>query len=319
MKQVHKSAVKFVERIIDAVLSPKTDSWALVLEGGAMRCTFTAGLLDSLHENCVEKFDYVVGVSAGAACAASFAAGQRGRMQDILLNYLTDRRFLDYSRAFKSKKSILDLGYAIRDISTIHVPLDVKALGKSSMRVFAGLTNIKNCESEFVELNEENAIDALVASCNLPFLSRGLVKFNGEEYLDGGLVDPIPVKKAIELGANKIVVVMTRPEAYREKPKLFMKAILTKVFGSSEQVQELLQHEHTIYNNSKIFVELFESDDVELLVVCPPVDFGLELLTRNKGSLLQGYAEGFIAGNELSRKLQNFTDFRPNDSEKMFF
>lgn len=323
MKQVSKTAAKkaakIVDRIIDAVLSPKTDTWALVLEGGAMRCIFTAGLLDSLHENCVEKFDYVVGVSAGAACAASFAAGQRGRMQDIFINYLTDHRFLDYSRAFKSKKSILDLGYAIRDISTIHVPLDVKTLAKSSMKVYAGLADVEDCRAEFVELDEENAIPAIIASCNLPFLSRGTVNFNGRHYLDGGLIDPIPVQKAIDLGANKIVVVLTRPKGYREGPKILMKALLTRVFGSSPKVQELLENEHIYYNKCKVFVELFESDDVELLVICPPDGYKVDLLTRNKANLLEGYAEGFIAGNELSKKLQNYADFHQNTNEKMFF
>ncbi|MCM8531201.1 MAG: patatin family protein [Lentisphaeraceae bacterium] len=323
MKQVHKtaakSAAKFVDRIIDAVLSPKTDTWALVLEGGAMRCIFTAGLLDSLHENYVEQFDYVVGVSGGAACAASFAANQRGRMQNIFINYLTDNRFLDYSRAFDSNKSILDLGYAIRDISTIHVPLDIEALAASSMKVYAGLTNIEDCTAEYVELNEENAMQALIASCNIPFLSRTTITFNGKEYIDGGLLDPIPVQKAIDLGANKIVVVLTRPEGFREPPKTLMKALLNKVFGSSEKVKSLLLHEHTIYNNCKVFVELFESEDVELIVVTPPQDFKVDLLTRNKNSLLQGYADGFIAGNELSKKLQSYNDFDSKSGEKMFF
>ena len=72
MKQVSKTAAKkaakIVDRIIDAVLSPKTDTWALVLEGGAMRCIFTAGLLDSLHENCVEKL----------WCLANFCSLQQG-------------------------------------------------------------------------------------------------------------------------------------------------------------------------------------------------------------------------------------------------
>ena len=220
---------------------------------------------------------------------------------------------------FKSKKSILDLGYAIRDISTIHVPLDVKTLAKSSMKVYAGLADVEDCRAEFVELDEENAIPAIIASCNLPFLSRGTVNFNGRHYLDGGLIDPIPVQKAIDLGANKIVVVLTRPKGYREGPKILMKALLTRVFGSSPKVQELLENEHIYYNKCKVFVELFESDDVELLVICPPDGYKVDLLTRNKANLLEGYAEGFIAGNELSKKLQNYADFHQNTNEKMFF
>ena len=319
MENVRKTAARLVDKLFDAVLAPKKETWALVLEGGAMRCIFTAGFLDSIHENCIEKFDFVVGVSAGAACGASFAAGQRGRMQDIFLNYLTDSRFLDYSRAFKSKKSILDLGYAIRDISVKHVPLDVDALDDSKMKIYAGLTNIEKGEAEYTLLDKKNAIDAIIASCNIPFLSRTAISFNGKRYLDGGLTDPIPVKKAIELGATKIVVVLTQPEGYRAHPRLLMKAFLNKFFGTSSQVEQMIKHEHTIYNHSKIYVELFDTPDVELLVVAPPEGCKVDLLTRNKGLLLQSYAEGFVAGNELSKKLQNYSDFKENDKEKMFF
>jgi predicted patatin/cPLA2 family phospholipase len=319
LETVRKTAAKLVDKFFDAVLAPKKDTWALVLEGGAMRCVFTAGVLDSLHENCKERFDIVVGVSAGAACGASFAAGQRGRMQDIFLNYLTDNRFLDYARVFNSNKSILDLGYAIRDISTIHVPLDIDALQKSRMKVYAGLTDVIKGEAQFIELDEENAIGALIASCNIPFLSRSSVLFEGRKYLDGGLKDPIPVKKAIDLGANKIVVVLTQPHGFRASPRTLMKAVLKKLFGTSEEVEDMIRHEHTIYNNSKIYVELFDLSGVELLVVAPPPSYKVDLLTRNKGLLHQGYAEGFIAGNEIWRKLHKFPDFKHNEEEKRFF
>jgi len=319
MKGVRKTAAKLVDRFLDAVLSPKRDTWALVLEGGAMRCTFTAGVLDSIHENCIERFDMVVGVSGGAACAASFAAGQRGRMQNIFINYLTDNRFLDYSRVFNSDKSILDLGYAIRDVSTIHVPLDINRLHKSRMKIFAGLSNVHSGEAEYIELDAENAIDALVCSCNIPFLSKALVPYNGKEYIDGGILDPIPVRKAMELGANKIVLVLTQPHGYRESPRLFMKAVLNRFFGTSDKVEEMLRYEHTIYNNDKIYIELFDTPGVELIVVTPPADFKLDLLTRNRGLLHQGYAQGFIAGTELWKKLQNFPDFQRGESDKAFF
>ena len=319
MENVRKTAARLVDKFIDVVLAPKKDTWALVLEGGAMRCIYTAGFLDSIHENCFEKFDFVVGVSAGAACGASFAAGQRGRMQDIFLNYLTDSRFLDYSRVFNSRKSILDLGYAIRDISEKHVPLDVEALDKSKMQIYAGLTDVEKGESEYALLDKENAIDAIIASCNIPFLSRTAISFKGRKYLDGGLTDPIPVRKAIELGANKIVVVLTQPEGYRASPRLLMKSLLNKFFGTSNAVEQMIRHEHTIYNHSKIYVELFDTPGVELLVVAPPPEFKIDLLTRNKSLLLQSYAEGFIAGNELSKKLTNYTDFKESDQEKVFF
>ncbi|NQZ59022.1 MAG: patatin family protein [Lentisphaeraceae bacterium] len=319
MQSVRKTAAKLVDRFLDAVLAPERDTWALVLEGGAMRCIYTAGVLDSLHENCQNKFDMIVGVSAGAACAASFAAHQRGRMQDIFMNYLTDKRFLDYSRVFNSNKSILDLGFAIRDVSTIHVPLDIEALTKSRMKVFAGLTDIHAGEAEFLELNASNTIDALICSCNIPYLSRSTVPYQGKEYLDGGIMDPIPVRKAIEMGANKIVLILTQPHGFRQGPRVFIKAILKRFFGTSDKVEQMLRHEHTIYNNSKIFIELFESSDIELIVVSPAADFNISLLTRHKGLLHEGYAEGFIAGTELWKKLSSFTHFSQREPEKGLF
>ena len=316
---VRKTAAKLVDRFFDAVLAPERDTWALVLEGGAMRCIYTAGVLDSLHENCQNKFDMIVGVSAGAACAASFAARQRGRMQNIFMNYLTDKRFLDYSRVFNSNKSILDLGFAIRDVSTIHVPLDIDTLNQSRMKVYAGLTDIHAGEAEFLELNASNTIDALICSCNIPYLSRSTVPYQGKEYLDGGITDPIPVHRAIKMGANKIVIVLTQPHGFRQGPRVFMKAILKRFFSTSDKVEQMLRHEHTIYNNSKIFIELFENDDIELIVISPSNDFKVSLLTRDRALLHEGYAEGFIAGTELWKKLSNYKHFSQTEPEKGLF
>jgi len=275
----------------------------MVVEGGAMRCIFTAGVLDAIHESCYNKFDLIVSVSAGAACSASFTAGQKGRSQNIFLNYLSTRQFVNFSRLLQGDKSIMDLGYAIKEISTKALPLDFYRIRTSYTKLFLTLANAESGEAEFVLADNKNIVDALVATCNLPYLTRAPIEFQGKFYVDGGVANPIPVDHAIAMGANKIVVILTRPHGYRKKKRTLITSIMKRINRQFKELEELIQNEHEIYNSCKENVENFKPTDIELITVEPPADFTVDRLTTDKDKLLTGYAQGVIAGLELEKKL----------------
>ena len=125
MKSV--SPKKIIEKLMPGKRRKKT---ALILEGGAMRCVFTAGVLDAIQERAHNKFDFILSVSAAAGCAMSFLAGQKGRSQKIFINYLSTSQFIDFRRFLKGNH-IMDLGYAIREINETLVPVDMDAFAKA--------------------------------------------------------------------------------------------------------------------------------------------------------------------------------------------
>ena len=295
---------KIVEKVIDAVL-PKKEKWALVLEGGAMRSIFTAGVLDALQVHHSNTFDIVIGTSAGAACGAGFVAQQRRRMQNIFMNYLSGRRFLDFLRLFDGEKSVLDLNFAIRKIGEELVPLDLETLVNSKTKTYVTLTNIDKGEAEYLQLDRKNTFDALVATCNIPLLTPEPVVLNGLHYVDGGVADPIPLQAAVNLGATKVITVLTRPNGERQKSRKMVTAILKKLNPKFNHLQHFIEHEHAIYNRCKNFVENFNHPDVEQIIIAPPSDFRVDMLTRTPKILHEGYAQGFIAGLQLEAELKN--------------
>ena len=294
------NAKEFIRKLIPG--KPK-DRWGLVLEGGAMRCIFTAGVLDAIQETALDYFDYVIGVSAGTGCAMSYMSDQKGRSYKIFLNYLSTSQFIDFRR-FLQGNHIMDLGYAIREINEQLLPINLEKFQSSKTDFYTVLTDANTGEAFYVKPELDELMDSLVATCNLPYLTRSPAIFRDNKYVDGGVATPIPLQKALELGANKLVVVSTRPKGFRKKKSNFMKKLMGSFFNEFDNLQELIENDYANYNRDKSFLENFHSDEVELIVVEPPEGFPVERLTTKKEALLEGYAMGIIEGLKLSKKLK---------------
>lgn len=197
----------------------------LVLEGGAMRGMYTAGVLDVFLDNGI-SFDHVIGVSAGAISGVSFVSGQKGRTIRYNLKYCRDKRVMSFY-------SLLTTGDLVGDQFCYHEiperldPFDNASFQASPTKFYAVCTNLETGEAECVHLTDMfQQIDYLRASASMPYVSR-IVEIDGKKYLDGGCSDSIPVRKAMSMGIEKPVVVLTRPADYRKKPS---RSPLAKVY-----------------------------------------------------------------------------------------
>lgn len=280
----------------------KKEKWALVLEGGAMRCIFTAGVLDSIHETARNRFDFIVSVSAGSGCGVSFIADQKGRSQKIFVDYLSTSEFIDFRRFLKGRH-IMDLGYAIREINDKMLPINFEKFNASRTKFYTILTCAETGEAVVIEPKQEDLVEAVIASCNLPYLTTTPAVYKGRKFVDGGVADPIPVQDALDLGATKIVVVATRPRGFRKKQSKFFYKVMSPFFKDFKNLESLLTKDYTTYNSSKYFIENFQSDKAELILVEPPDDFAVDRLTTKREILMQGYAMGVVEGLKLSKKL----------------
>ena len=292
-------AKEFFKKLIPG---KKKEKWAMVLEGGAMRCIFTSGVLDAIHENYMKKFDYMISVSAGTGCGISFLADQKGRSQKIFLNFLSTRQFIDFRRFLKGNH-IMDLGYAIREINEKLLPVNMKKFEASKTEFYTVLTNADTGEAHYIRPKAENLMNALIASCNLPYLTRSPADYKGGRYVDGGIVAPIPLQKALDLGATKVVVIMTRPYGFRKERSTFLRKVMGTIFNEFDNLQDSIENDYINYNLNKVFVEEFISSEVDVILVYPPDDFPVERLTTKHGALLEGYAMGVIEGMKLADRL----------------
>jgi len=191
-------------------------SIGLVLEGGAMRGMYTAGVLDVFLDNDI-KVDGVVGVSAGVLFGVNYLSKQRGRVIRYNKKYVGDERYM-------GMKSLIKTGNVInKDFAFYEVPIkldvfDQETYGKSGVDFYATITNVETGKPEYVKVeNVFEQMEVLRATSAMPLLSE-FIEWDGKKYLDGGISDSIPVNKCKELGYDKIIVVLTRPIEYRKKP-----------------------------------------------------------------------------------------------------
>ncbi|MCD8217037.1 MAG: patatin family protein [Clostridiales bacterium] len=276
----------------------------VVMEGGASRTIFSCGVTDVFMDENIYP-DYLIGVSAGIAFGVSYASGQRGRNAEFTEKYMGDRRYMGVQHLLNPRKRCYyNLDFAFGEIPNKLVPYDYEALAAYPGKVVAVVTNIETGEPEYLEVPpEEIHWETTVASCALPVLFPPS-KINGNLYLDGGLVDPVPYKKAREEGCDRIVVILTRERGY-VKGKEKGTGIVNFAYRKYPKVVESMKNRAESYN--KLTEELFEEEKKgNLFVIAPRDTFGVGR-TEGKWELLgKLYQEGLDVARERMPELREY-------------
>lgn len=193
-----------------------TKSAALMLQGGSLRCLFTAGVLDVFMERGVE-FPCVGGVSAGALCGINYVSKQPGRTAQVNLDYVNDKRYMGLE-SFVKNRSVFNFDFLFGELSQELLPLDFETFYHSPQRYAAFSTDCRTGELTVHEKGvSEDILLGARASSSIPLLAP-MVEVDGRRCLDGGVASAVPVEWALDQGYEKIVVVLTRQKSYRKKP-----------------------------------------------------------------------------------------------------
>ena len=189
----------------------------LVLEGGGSRGIYTSGVLDVFMENGIE-FPYVIGVSAGSCNGASFLGKCIRRQHDITINYINDKRYMGMSHFIKNGE-YLNYDWIFGELSYDLMPLNHENFENSGAVYCCVVTNAKTGKAEYFypKTLRPYGCPEIRASCALPVFTRGC-EIDGELYYDGGLVDSIPLEKALDDGCEKAVVILTQCKGYVKQP-----------------------------------------------------------------------------------------------------
>ena len=186
----------------------------LVLEGGAMRGMYTAGVIDVFLENDI-KIDGIVAVSAGVLFGVNYMSNQKGRVLRYNKKYAADKKFMGM-RSFLTTGNIVNKKFAYYEVPFKLDIFDDETFKKSKTEMYATVTNLRTGQPEYKKLDSVfEQMELLRATSAMPFVSR-IVKLDNEKYLDGGVSDSIPVEKCKSLGYDKIIVVLTRTLDYRK-------------------------------------------------------------------------------------------------------
>ena len=238
----------------------KQQKTAFVLEGGAMRGLYSAGVLDVFMQNDIST-DAIYGVSAGALFGINFKSKQIGRAIRYNLKYAHEKNYMGlYSLV--TTGNIMNKEFCFDKLVNELDKFDFETFDNSPIDFFAVVTNVETGKAEYIKISDAKAgLEALRASGSMPFVSK-YVDINGAKYLDGAVSDPIPIQKAIDDGYEKIVVILTRPENYKKHKELmpyklfyrkypnFIKTAINQ-FENYNKTLELIKE---LENNGKIVV-----------------------------------------------------------------
>jgi predicted patatin/cPLA2 family phospholipase len=260
--------------------------------GGGVRDIYGAGVFDYLLDEGI-IFDYCIGVSAGSGNCASYIAGQKGRSKQFYLDYLTRKEALSLKNFLKTG-SVVDLNYVYGILCNEggENPLDYKSFAECKTRLTVVATDAQTGNPAYFNKADmtQNNYRVLMASSCLPVFCKP-VDINGKKYYDGGLSDPIPFKKALENGCDKIVVILTKPIGVplNKNRNASGAAMLKRKYPNfSESMKSASE---TYENQLKELIEL--SKQGSALILAPDDIMGLGTLTRDKEKLLALYQKGY--------------------------
>lgn len=236
----------------------------LVLEGGGMRGVYTAGVLEYFMEQ-EWYFPYVVGVSAGACNAVSYISRQPGRNKKVTIDYIGDHRYLSYRNLLRHK-SIFGMDFIFNELPNKLVPFDYDAFYRSPQQFAIGTTDAHTGEPVYYTKHQldQQTMPIVQASSSLPFVAQP-IHYDGRTLFDGGLVDPIPVKKSVADGNRKHIIVLTKEMGYRKTP--FKQRWLAKSFYPQyDGLVDVLVNRSEIYNGTLELVRQMEADGSAIVI-----------------------------------------------------
>lgn len=275
-----------------AVTQDYNDARALVVEGGAMRGIFAAGVLDGFMEKDFNPYDFCIGVSAGAVNLAAWLCGQKERNLKVFTDYSCRPEFISFGRLFTGGH-VLDLDW-LWDITIREIRLDLAAFSRQDTPFYVVTTDALTGEALYLPAEAGSLEHHLKASSALPVFYRGYPELLGRPMTDGGVSDSIPVIKAYEMGARDITVILSRPSGYRKKEK---KSLLNDLMlRDRPAIRRVMGERGRHYNRAVDFIESPPAD-CRISVISPPDDFSVGRTTRDSAVLREGYRMGRAAAD----------------------
>lgn len=275
----------------------------LVLEGGAMRGMYTAGVLDVLYAQGF-RFDAVIGVSAGAVFGPNFLSGQTGRVIRYNKRFIRDRRYKGLGCLIKTG-NLFSEDFAYDQVPRVLDVFDDEAFKASGVPFYAVVTDLETGRPEYMQVKSVfEDMDILRASASMPFVSRP-VAIHGREYLDGGVADSVPFEAMEKMGCQKQVVVLTRDMDYRKEP---MPSLPIKLYYRHHpQFRDQLLHRHDVYNDSIARLKVLEAQG-KVFVIRPTQPIEIGRVESDPEKLQQVYELGLRDARALLPSLARYME-----------
>lgn len=267
---------------------------ALFLEGGGVRCVFTAGVLDAFLDREI-FFDDVYGISAGAVVGLNYVSGQKGRTKTIFTQYLHDPRYSG-KKFFLTKGEFFNKDFIFDEIPNKLVPLDYNALWSSKSQLYTVVTDCQTGVVEYLPLPDDKLGVQRVqeAASSLPLLSKP-VHYNDKIYLDGGIAKPLLCHELLEQAYDEVLFVMTQKMGYQKQPEKAL-PLIKVLLHKYPSIAEHIARRHTVYNQTLAEINHLGETDQRVTVIRPVEPFNVKRVDSNMENANFAYEQGYEMG-----------------------
>ncbi len=275
----------------------------LVLEGGAMRGMFTAGVLDIIMDNNI-TVDGVIGVSAGAVFGCNFKSKQRGRTIRYNKKFAGDKRYCSLSSLIKTG-DLYNADFDYDELPNKLDPFDYDTFSNNPMEFIAVATDADTGKPVYHKCTTGRGDDMqwLRASASMPALSN-LVELDGMRLSDGGTTDSIPLKYFETLGYDRIIVVLTQPKGFIKKPNKLL-PFLRFALRKTPMLVKALENRHIMYNETTAYISDKEERG-EILVLRPESSLNIKAGEKDPEELERVYQEGIKVAKKQIVEIRSF-------------
>jgi predicted patatin/cPLA2 family phospholipase len=263
----------------------------LILEGGGLRGNYTAGVLRFFVDKGL-FFPYVIGVSIGACNGSNYVARQPERNRIVNTRYVRDPRFLSYRRLLTGG-GLFGMAFVFGTIPLQLAPFDFERFFASDQRHITTATDCvtgQPCYFEKDHLGPADFLRVLQAGCSLPLLQKP-VRFNGRVLMDGGLADPIPLRKSMADGNSRHVLILTQPRGYHKKASPLAGLIRLR-YGHFPGLVGAFADRHRRYNDTIQCIDDLERKKA-IFTIRPAASLSVGRAERNKDKLYAVYDQGY--------------------------
>lgn len=281
----------------------------LILEGGGMRGVYTAGVLDFFLEQNIE-ISHCYGVSAGAINAINYLSKQKQRTFRTTVSYIKDKRYCSI-RNLLTTGDLFGSDFLYNRIPNELDPFDYEQFKKSTGRLTAVVSNVNNGQAEYKIIKDlRTQMQWLRASSSLPLVSR-MVEINNGKYLDGGITDSIPLKRSMEDGNQKNIVILTRHKGYQKKADTISSLLGTLFYFRYPRILAAGKQRHSVYNKQ---LELAAQQERigNAYIIQPQKPIKIKRTEKDTRKLKALYEQGYMDAKKHIDEIHTFLNPKAN-------
>lgn len=275
----------------------------LIMEGGAMRGMFTAGVIDVMMEAGIE-FDGAIGVSAGAAFGCNYKSKQIGRVIRYNTRFSKDKRYGGF-RVLLKEGNFYSKKFCYEDVPLKYDIFDYDTYERNPMEFYIVCTDVDTGKAEYhkYENRHDHGLEWIRASASMPLVSQ-MVEIDGRRYLDGALADSIPVQYFESIGYDRNIVILTQPAGFRKQPDSLL-PVMKLYYRKFPKLLEAIITRHEQYNASLAHIACREAAG-ELLVIRPLERLPIGRTEKDSDKLRQVYEIGRRTAEARIEEIQRY-------------